>query len=77
MEFSGENLLFPVLKIFDTKCVYNFIHQNLKTIQELNDQNNNDGNDMGCERDNVGRPINDFTWFSIVFHQKLQDFIIL
>ena len=50
MEFSGENLLFPVLKIFDTKCVYNFIHQNLKTIQELNDQNNNDGNDMGCEK---------------------------
>ena len=45
--------------------MYNFIHQNLKTIQELNDQNNNDGNDMGCERDNVGRPINDFTWFSI------------
>ena len=50
MEFSGENLLVFVLQIFDTQYMYNFIHQNLKTIQELNDQNNNDGNDMGCEK---------------------------
>ena len=66
MEFSGENLLFPVLKIFDTKCIYNFIHQKFrKTIQNQATKIIMTVMTWDVKETNTGRPLNDFTWFSI------------